>query len=135
MGAKSNLLIGAAVLAGAVGYLSYLGASNPWRYYLLVDECHEQREQWQGKSLRVSGRVTEGSLRIAPDRRSAAFSLEGKSHRFEVTCPGPLPDNLAEGIEVVVEGRLHAEGGLRGERVITRCASKYAGKNSAEGKP
>jgi cytochrome c-type biogenesis protein CcmE len=36
-----------------------------------------------------------------------------------------LPDNLVEGIDVVVEGTLEKQGRLRGEKVMTRCASKY----------
>lgn len=133
MAVKTNALFAAAVIIAVTGYLIFLGASSPWQYYLLVDECYTQQDQWQGKLLRVNGRVTDGSLIISPDRRSAAFCLEGKFHKFAVTCPGPLPDNLAEGIEVVVEGKLQPDGGLQGERVITRCASKYAPKNSSEG--
>ena len=133
MGVKTNVAFGIAVITAAIGYLVYLGASNPWQYYVLVDECYTQMDRWQGKSLRVNGRVTDGSLNVSPDRRSATFFLEGKSHQFAVTCAGPLPDNLAEGIEVVVEGKLQPDGGLQGERVITRCASKYTPKNSSEG--
>jgi cytochrome c-type biogenesis protein CcmE len=133
MGVKTNVAFGIAVITAAIGYLVYLGASNPWQYYVLVDECYTQMDRWQGKLLRVNGRVTDGSLSISADRRRATFSLEGKIHQFAVTCAGPLPDNLAEGIEVVVEGKLQPDGGLQGERVITRCASKYTPKNSSEG--
>ena len=124
MGRHWNLLCGCAVVAAVIAYLAFLGASSPWQYYVLVDECYGQMDRWQEKLLRVNGRVANGSLRIAADRRNAAFALEGKTHKFDVTCPGPLPDNLAEGIDVVVEGKLQSDGGLRGERVITRCASK-----------
>jgi cytochrome c-type biogenesis protein CcmE len=130
---KTKVLLAAAVMIAVIGYLVFLGASSPWQYYLFVDECYTQQNQWQGKMLRVNGRVTDGSLRISPDRRSATFALEGKTHKIAVACAGPLPDNLAEGIEVVVEGKLQPDGGLQGERVITRCASKYAPKNSSEG--
>ena len=44
---------------------------------------------------------------------------------LKVVCSGPLPDNLAEGIAVLVEGRLDDGGLLHGEKVLTRCASKY----------
>ena len=43
---------------------------------------------------------------------------------------GPLPDNLAEEMEVVVEGSLEPSGCLRGDRVLTRCASKYASETN-----
>jgi cytochrome c-type biogenesis protein CcmE len=43
-----------------------------------------------------------------------------------------VPDNLTEGIEVVVEGKLGADGTLRGDKLLTKCASKYASKSTAD---
>ena len=59
------------------------------------------------------------------DRTQASFALEGDGANLKVVCPGPLPDNLAEGIAVLVEGRLDDAGLLHGEKVLTRCAGKY----------
>ena len=42
-----------------------------------------------------------------------------------------MPDNLAEGIAVLVEGRIDEAGLLRGEKVLTRCASKYQSRRPA----
>ena len=69
---------------------------------------------------------------MSADRGQAAFTLEASPEPLRVNCAGPLPDNLAEGIDVVVEGRLDAKGLLRGDKVLTRCASKY---ESHEAKP
>lgn len=126
MNVKAKLALGTAVITAAVGYVVYLGASSSWQYYLLVDECVAQADQMSGKHLRVSGSIAAGSLTIPTHRRWASFLLEGKEHRLAVSCPGPLPDNLAEGVEVVVEGALAGDGSLQGHKVITRCASKYA---------
>lgn len=123
---KVKLALVLTSLIGTVAYLAVLGLSNTWQYYVLVDECHAQRSQLQGKRLRVSGRVASGSLHITEDRREASFLLDGEIHQIAVLCTGPLPDNLNERMEVVVEGVLQADGQLRGQRVITRCASKYA---------
>jgi cytochrome c-type biogenesis protein CcmE len=79
----------------------------------------------------VSGRVAPQTLRIQADRALATFSLQGTAAEIAVSCRGPLPDNLAEDMEVVVEGTLQptVEPGsalqLRGDKVLTRCASKY----------
>ena len=82
--------------------------------------------------IRVSGKVAAESLHVADDGRQAAFSLQGRRHRLPVVCPGPLPDRLAEGIDVVVEGRLDASGCLRGEKIVTRCASKYESRATSQ---
>jgi len=123
---NAKLALPVALLAGVVFYLAFLGYSTTWQYYMLVDECEPQVSQFQGKRLRVSGRVASKSLQISADRRTASFVLCGDKHEMPVRCSGPLPDNLTDCMEVVVEGVLQGDGHLRGQRVITRCASKYA---------
>jgi cytochrome c-type biogenesis protein CcmE len=130
MGLKVKLAAGAIVIAAVTAWVAYLGASGSVRYYLLVDECAAGADGLQGRRLRVSGAVAPGSLQIAEDRRSASFVLQGKERQLTVRSSGPVPDNLAEGIDVVVEGSLLPEGHLHGDRVITRCASKYASRKS-----
>ncbi len=125
MSAGRKLLAGGLVLAAATVFMAYLGASANWQYYLTADECAAAGDRLVGSRVRVSGRVGPESLQMAPDRSSATFALLGAEERLEVRCRGPLPDNLAENIDVVVEGRLEAAGRLQGEKVLTRCASKY----------
>jgi cytochrome c-type biogenesis protein CcmE len=104
--------------------VALVGAVDGWQYYLSVDEAVFDAARLTGKRLRVSGLVAEGSLAVAEDRRAATFELAGKRHALPIAAVCSLPDNLAEGIDVVVEGTLGADG-LRGDKVITRCASKY----------
>ncbi len=126
MSGKGKLALGLAVITAAGAYLAYLGASSSWQYYLLVDECVTRADQLRNTNLRVSGLVKAGSLKVAADRREASFLLEGRLHQLPASCRGPIPDNLTEGKEVVVEGTLGRDGSLQGQKVITRCASKYA---------
>jgi len=121
----AKLAVGAAVMALATAYLAYLGASTSWRYYVHVDECAQTKEAFIGQRLRVSGRISAETLIVRADRSRATFTLEGQQARLPVSCLGPLPDNLAEDMEVVVEGILQSNGELRGDKVLTRCASKY----------
>lgn len=120
-----KLVVGGLVLALVTGYLAYLGASSSWQYYLTVDECAAQPGQFTGKRVRVSGRVATDSLDIRADRGHATFVLQGHDSSVQAECPGPLPDNLAEEMDVVVEGTLVRADFLQGRKVLTRCASKY----------
>jgi cytochrome c-type biogenesis protein CcmE len=124
-----KLLLGAVLVAGAIGYLAFEGAANSWQYYLSVDEAVNDAEQLVGKRVRLSGCVTTGTLSVATDRRHANFDLHGERHTMHVTCDCLLPDNMAENMEIVVEGTLNADC-LAGRKVITRCASKYEPKQS-----
>ena len=132
-----KLAVGGLVVVGTTAYMAYLGAATSWQYYWTVDEClanagttngHQPevgRSVPGGVRVRVSGKIAPGSLRISSDRKQADFSLEGTERELGVSCSGPLPDNLAEGIDVVAEGRLENPGLLRADKVLTRCAGKY----------
>jgi cytochrome c-type biogenesis protein CcmE len=125
MSAGSKLAIVGLLLGGVTVAMAYLGAARSWQYYLTVDECLQRLATLPGYRIRVRGTIAANTLRLPPDRSGATFSLEGAEAELPVVCSGPLPDNLAEGIDVVVEGRVDESGVLRGERLLTRCASKY----------
>lgn len=116
--------ISAAVVAVAIGYLAFLGAAQSWQYYLSVDEVIADEVPLRGHRLRVSGRVAGGSLWIRNDRRQATFDLAGNEGALHVACECSLPDNVAEDMDVVVEGQLQGRD-FRANKLITRCASKY----------
>ena len=105
--------------------MAYVGASSSWKYYVTADECLANLTRFEGLKVRVSGVVAPGTLHIAPQRNGARFSLQGTKGRLDVVYQGPLPDNLAESMEVVVEGRCETGGKIDGDKLLTRCASKY----------
>ncbi len=131
MTAGRKLAIAALGVVALAMYMAYRGAAGSWQYYVTVDECLTSADTLVGARIRVSGKVVPGSLVIGGDRREARFALEGTAAVLPVICAGPLPDNLAEGIEVVVEGRLEDASLLRGDKVLTRCASKYQSEQAA----
>lgn len=125
MTTSRRLLIGGLIVVGATAYMAYVGASASWQYYLTVDECAADPSAFLGSRLRVSGKVAPGSVHAGPGGAETAFTLQGSGRTLQVCCRGPLPDGFKEDIDVVVEGRLEADGLLQGEKVLTRCASKY----------
>jgi cytochrome c-type biogenesis protein CcmE len=125
MSVRTKLAVCGLILAGVTLYVAYLGASSSWQYYLTVDECLANVLHFTGRRLRISGQVASGSLHIREDRSGATFMLAGTTGRLPASCRGPLPDNLADNVAVVVEGSLEEDGSLRADKVLTRCASKY----------
>jgi cytochrome c-type biogenesis protein CcmE len=117
-------MAGGLLVAGATAYLACLGAATSWQYYLSVDEAVADCEKLSGTRVRVSGRVAAGSLSMAKHRQEATFDLAGETGTLRAHCRCWLPDNFAEGIDVVVEGTLESNA-IHGQKVITRCASKY----------
>lgn len=125
-----KLALAAVFVACAIIYLAYLGAAESWQYYLTVDECLKDTSIQSSGRLRVNGKVAAGSLHIADDRRHATFTLQGEKESLEVACTCPIPDNLAEKIEVVIEGSLKEQKKFAADKLITRCAGKYKSQNS-----
>lgn len=128
-----KLAIGGVVIVGLTAYMAYRGAAASWQYYLTADECLAESGSLWGHRLRVSGRIAAGTLTIDHDRKRASFALEAEGTQLRVVCSGPLPDNLADGAAVLVEGRLDQDNLLHGEKVLTRCASKYESRLAASG--
>ena len=128
MSTGKKLAIAGLVIAGVTAYMAYLGASSSWQYYMTAKECVDNATQIAGRRIRVSGTIVPGSLVIGPDRQEARFSLGEAGSNLPVVCTGPLPDDLSptKPMEVVVEGRLEDSCTLHGEKLITRCASKYS---------
>jgi cytochrome c-type biogenesis protein CcmE len=131
-----KLAIAGLIVGVASAYMAYLGASSSWQYYVTVKECVENASQVGGQRLRVSGSIVPGSLVISPDRQEARFALCEEGSNISVVCTGPLPDDLSpeKTAEVVVEGRVGASCTLGhqvvlvGDKLITKCASKYSSR-------
>ncbi|MGA2258801.1 MAG: cytochrome c maturation protein CcmE [Thermoguttaceae bacterium] len=128
MSTGRKLAIAGLVVAAATAYMAYLGATSSWQYYMTAKECVDNASQIIGQRIRVSGTIVPGSLVIAPDRQEARFSLSEAGSNLSVLCMGPLPDDLSptKPMEVVVEGRMEGACMLHGDKLITRCASKYS---------
>jgi cytochrome c-type biogenesis protein CcmE len=120
-----KLAIGGAIVVGLTALMAYRGASATWQYYLTADECAAGKASLIGRRIRASGRVAANSLVVEKNRTRATFTLEGDKSLLKVVCAGLLPDNLKDGMAVLVEGHIDEAGLFHGEKVMTRCASKY----------
>jgi cytochrome c-type biogenesis protein CcmE len=133
MATRGRLILAGAVVASVTAYMAYVGGSADWQYYLTVDECAARGQTLLGSRIRVNGNVAPGTLHVDTDRTQARFQLLGTTGNLPACCGGPIPDNLAENMAVVVEGRLDDHGVLQGHKLLTRCASKYETRAAAGG--
>jgi cytochrome c-type biogenesis protein CcmE len=125
MNTTGKLGIAASIITSVTMYMAYVGTATSWQYFLTIEECLSQATDLVNQPIRVTGRVATDSLEIAAGREHASFTLREAELELPVRCIGPLPDTLAEEMNVVVEGRLNEAGHLQGEKVLTQCASKY----------
>jgi cytochrome c-type biogenesis protein CcmE len=120
-----KLAIGAAVIVAAVGYLMFSGATGNTAYYLTVPELHQKLVHVQGTALRVSGKVTDDPIHWDVQNLALAFTMGEGTTRIPVHYKGVKPDMFQPGVDVIVEGRIGADGVLTASSLMTSCPSKY----------
>jgi cytochrome c-type biogenesis protein CcmE len=92
------------------------------QYYMTVSEFQENPGKYEGKRLRLAGKVKPGSIESSNNLHR--FVVEDLGREIPVTYQGLVPDTFKEGVEVVVEGR----GGripFEAQSLMAKCASKY----------
>jgi len=121
-------LIGVVVIGGGVGYFMYQAMQSSWSYYYSVDEFSAHTAAAKGTSVRIAGRVKQGTVARDLQKMQLIFTLAGASSEVPVSFEGTIPDNFADNIEVVVQGRLDTAGIFQADRLMTKCESKYKAK-------
>ena len=77
---------------------------------------------------KVGGRVVPGTVKFDQTTLNLNFTvvdIETGKTSFPVHYTGPLPDTFEEGRDVVIEGKLGADGVFAASTVLTKCGSRY----------
>ncbi len=125
-----TLAVVIAVIVLAVAYLSYSAAQSAAVYYLTIDELTVQGDQLGGRSVRVQGRVADGSIVTDDTRQWIRFELTDGTNSVPVTYEGVPPDLLGYSDEqkyqdVVVEGRIQ-DGQLVADNLLVQHGPEFA---------
>jgi len=125
--------ITALVLDSAFGFLMWTTLQNGTEYFKHVDEVVADRQAWEGKPLQLHGYVIPGSIAQRPNTLDWRFKIQNNPIRagepgnvMTVTYSGIVPDTFKGEAEVVLHGKLSAEGFHTDPNgVIAKCPSKY----------
>ena len=135
-----KVIIALSVIGSAVGYLLYEAAESSWVYYYSVDEfvakrlsatsenSDAARLSGEGYIIRLAGRVKTGTIVTNTEQMQLDFELAGQKNSVAVRFYGVVRRNFAADKEVVVEGKIAANGLFKANRILTRCESKYKSK-------
>ena len=145
---RPRFFIGVGLIAAAIGYLIFSAIRTTSEYYLTVPEVAARQSELGGQALRVAGRVKAGTINWDPNSLTLKFEIvpipdvdaagtpvkpvvASDPVSFRVVCAGePKPDMFAPGRDVIVEGKLGADGAIAATQVMTSCPSKYKPKQS-----
>jgi cytochrome c-type biogenesis protein CcmE len=122
------------VLVLALGGLLYSTLSEGTEYYKHVDEVMASPEAWHGKNLQLHGFVVKDSILRKRDSLEYRFKVQSKGAVIDATYTGIVPDTFKDESEVVLKGRLDANGfHVAPNGVMAKCPSKYEAKKGLTG--
>lgn len=112
------ILLGA-VVAACAGYLVYSATATGVSYYRTVAEV---KAAPGGPGVRVLGTVRNlqhsGPLDVSFDAVDGRYSMPVVYH-------GQVPDIFRDGVQVVVEGSMNADGAFHATTLLTKCPSRF----------
>ena len=132
MSKLGRVLLSVVVIGGALGGLFYTTLSTDAQYYKHVDEVAGDPQAWYGKSMNLHGFVVEKSILQRPNSLDYRFEVQNKGAVVKVAFTGIAPDTFKDGSEVVLTGRLTADG-FHADNVTAKCPSKYDAAKAGAG--
>ena len=133
---KKNNLVSIALtvilVVGAIGYLLMSSFDDTMIYYKTVDELLGEKSRFEGKTVRINGKLVPQSVRQKPGTNQFRFQLSKQGQVLEVAYAGILPDAMQDGRELVVQGILQPASTLfMASEILTKCPSKHEARAEA----
>ena len=118
------------VLILAIGYMIYAAFPGNTLYFLTVSELMEADEYKDGRMVRVSGKLLEGTFHREQGSTHAAFSLvdsDGPSSLgMEASYVGVMPDLFFNPhSEIILQGHYDSNDVFDTDTILVKCPSKY----------
>ena len=130
MSKRTKLLAGGAVIAAALGYMIYAVVTQSAVYFVTPSEI--QAAPVAGKSYRLGGLVTRGSVTWEPRTLDLTFTLTDGKATVPVRHKGTAPDLFGEGRGAVVEGSWSPDGYFKATLILAKHSEEYKAPHDGE---
>ena len=125
---RTKFLIGGAVVLGVAGYLMATSIKETGVQYMTPTELSTKLKSdpsFTTVGVKVGARVVPGSVQRAPGGKEYAFKVTDGANTFPVVYRGIAPDTFTDSVDVVVGGRMGADGTFQATELLAKCASRY----------
>ena len=128
---RTRFLILGVTVALALGYMIYAAFPGNALYFLTVGEFMDNADAKDGRVIRVSGKLVEGSFQRERNSLSARFQLQDsnggpESGNLVTTYEGVVPDLFFNPhSELVIQGSYRQDQVFQAETILVKCPSKY----------
>jgi cytochrome c-type biogenesis protein CcmE len=123
MSKRIKFIGGGAVIAAALAYMIYAGVTQSAVYFVTPSEI--QAAPIAGKSYRLGGLVTRGSVKWEPRTLDLSFTLTDGKASVPVRHKGTAPDLFGEGRGAVVEGSWNSDGYFKATLILAKHSEEY----------
>ena len=124
---SARVIIAAAVVIAAMGYLIFTGLQSTSVYYMTVSELTASGSSSPVRpfgDVRVAGIVQENSVQRTPGDPTVRFIMADEGGSIPVVYRGLVPDIFGPNIQVVVEGK-YTNGVFQASTLLAKCPSKF----------
>ncbi|MDA0328865.1 MAG: cytochrome c maturation protein CcmE [Gemmatimonadetes bacterium] len=128
---NGRFMVGLVGVATVVTYLIWTGVSETMVYYMTPSELLSKVEvdaSFHEVGVKVGAQAIPGTYSRVEGELLHVFTvrdLVDESKTFVVEYRDALPDTFTDGIEVVIEGHLRADGVFEATTLLTKCGSRY----------
>lgn len=131
---KRRLFAAVAILlaAAALGVISMGNLGENLVYYWSPTELVANADKARGATVRLGGQVQPGSLDWDRENGTASFVVTDGTTEVPVVCTRNPPQMFREGIGVVVEGQIGADGVFQSDRVMVKHSNEYRAPGDGE---
>ena len=124
--ANKKILFGGIVVAIAIGSLMATSLGGALTYYKTVDELKAEGSSAYGERYRVGGRVLSGTIdKDASNNLSFIIYHNQTNNNVPVRYKGITPDIFGDEVDVIVEGKLEADGIFYASNVIAQHPPEF----------
>jgi cytochrome c-type biogenesis protein CcmE len=125
---RTKFLIGGAVVLGVAAYLAVTSIKETGVGYYTPSELSAKLQadsSFRNVGVKVGARVVPGTVTADPGGKRYAFQVTDGAHTFPVVYRGIAPDTFTDSVDVVVGGRMGADGTFQATELLAKCASRY----------
>jgi len=128
---RTRFFVISAVIVLALGYMIYAAFPGNALYFLTVSEFNSKAEVQDGRLLRVSGRLVEGTFDRQGNDIDSQFQITDKDGdatgpTLNASYTGVLPDLFFNPhSELILEGSYGDNQVFHADNILVKCPSKY----------
>jgi len=125
-------LIAIAIAGGALTFIAAGNLGENLVYYWTPTELVAKGEAAKGATVRLGGLVSPGSVSWDPAAQFLTFQITDGDTTVRVESQGGRPQMFREGIGVVIEGHLGANGVFLCESIFVKHSNEYRAPEDGE---